>query len=198
MLVQTVSALGVVLALILLLRALFRASGFASMNVGRRSLRVLESVPLGSGQRLHVIEVEGERLLIGSTEGSVRTLHSMGPVESANDEAEREGNIAVPAASKIWLRLIGRTATVLGLSILLGPGEASAETAPTFTISIDGMTDPQQVSSTLKILGLMTIISMAPAILLMEADDAAAFLQRPGRNGFPSQKKKESCPPTKS
>ncbi|MBB6186242.1 flagellar biosynthetic protein FliO [Rhodanobacter sp. MP7CTX1] len=43
--------------------------------VGGRRLRCLETLPVGSRERVLLLEVEGQRVLVGVGAGGVRTLH---------------------------------------------------------------------------------------------------------------------------
>lgn len=56
---------------------------------------------------------------------------------------------------------------ILSLTLLISPGSASAVGLPTITFGIDEANSPDQVSSALQVLFLLTILSVAPAILLM-------------------------------
>ena len=47
-------------------------------GAGRGALRVEASMPLGGKERLVIVEVEGERLLLGVGSGGVRTLSRLG------------------------------------------------------------------------------------------------------------------------
>ncbi len=58
------------------------------------------------------------------------------------------------------------TLTILGL-LLLAPGIAGAIGLPTLTFGVDDAQSPTQISSALQVLFLLTILSIAPAILLM-------------------------------
>jgi len=167
--IQTLLALAVVLALIGLLRVGLRMGGLGSSAGRRRSLRVLESAALGSRQRLHVVEVEGQRLLIGATETSVRLLHQLPPRPGdAEAEAEAAGPVA-SAAPRALLRLLSRAAPLLPLALVV-PAAAQAAGAPSgpeLTLSLGGAAEPERISSTLQIVGLLTLISVAPSVLLM-------------------------------
>lgn len=55
---------------------------------------------------------------------------------------------------------------LLGLSVFL-PGLAQAVGLPTITFGVDDAQTPTQISSALQVLFLLTILSIAPAILLM-------------------------------
>jgi flagellar biosynthetic protein FliP len=174
--IETITALMIVLASIVLLRALLRMNASGPLR-SRRHLRVVESVPLGTRQRLHIVEIDGQRLLIGSSEGSVRLVSSL-----ATDEAEVvEGEgLNAPSqgeshwASWAWLRRLSR---VMGIALLLvgleaGVAEAAAPDleltkSPRISISIDDAIGPDQLSGTLQIVALVTLVSVAPSILLM-------------------------------
>ncbi len=173
--IQTLLALLVVLAAIVLLRALLPALGFAVLVPSKRSLRVVESAALGTRQRLHVVEVDGERLLLGSTDGSVRLLTRMEPAraeEVAEDEAEpRRLAPAFSLPGWSWLRLLGRVGVLAVLLVGLGSADVQAAVgdgeAPRIALSLDGLTEPEQISSTLQIAMLLTVVSVAPSLLLM-------------------------------
>ncbi len=55
----------------------------------------------------------------------------------------------------------------IGLGILFFPAIIWAQGIPTITVGIDEANSPQQVSTALQVLFVLTILSMAPAILLM-------------------------------
>jgi flagellar biosynthetic protein FliP len=56
---------------------------------------------------------------------------------------------------------------LIGFILCLFPALAWAQGLPTITVGIDEATSPQQVSTALQILFVLTVLSMAPAILLM-------------------------------
>lgn len=59
-------------------------------------------------------------------------------------------------------------AALLFLGVLLVAGEASAQTViPRLTIGVDQAESPEQVAVTLQILFLLTVLSLAPALLIM-------------------------------
>ncbi len=53
------------------------------------------------------------------------------------------------------------------LSLILLPALASAQGLPTITLGLGEATSPQQASTTLQVLLVLTVLSIAPAILLM-------------------------------
>lgn len=60
-----------------------------------------------------------------------------------------------------------KSAVLLTVLLLLVPVVASAEGLPTITLGIGEATEPGEVSTALQILVVLTILSVAPAILLM-------------------------------
>ena len=65
-------------------------------------------------------------------------------------------------------RWAGAVAALLFLGVLLVAGEASAQTViPRLTIGVDQAESPEQVAVTLQILFLLTVLSLAPALLIM-------------------------------
>lgn len=84
--IETLSALAIVLATIVALRA-----GLARFGIGRsamtRRLRLIESLSLGARQRVVLVDVDGEPLLIGVGDGPVTLLRRL-PVPEASEAAE--------------------------------------------------------------------------------------------------------------
>ncbi len=80
---KTLLALGLVVGLVLLSAwVLRRLQGLAPGGGGR--LKVVAALPLGARERLVVVEVGGEQLLIGVAPGQVRALHVLRePIEVA-------------------------------------------------------------------------------------------------------------------
>lgn len=60
-----------------------------------------------------------------------------------------------------------RLPLLITLLLLLAPAAAMAQGLPTISIGINEASEPQQVSTALQILLLLTVLSVAPAILLM-------------------------------
>lgn len=172
--VEWASALGIVLGAIALLRLGLHLTGTAPARRGR-SLRVVESCALGARQRLHVVEVAGERLLVGSSESGLsllRRLPANAPVPEEEAEAapepRRTARLATPL--RAWLRA-GGIGALAGLAwAALEPAAAWAQESlspATLSLALDGATEPEGIASTLEILGLLTLVSVAPSILLM-------------------------------
>lgn len=166
---------------LILLRAGLAWTGLGRALPGRRRLRVRETCPLGSRQRLHLVVVDGEELLIGATDGSLRLLRRLGPAADAEEPAASPAPRA-PAVLRLraWRRTLGLGA-LAGVALLLGAADAAAQTAagaaapaapvageaPTLSLSLEGVTQPGRIASTLEIVALLTLLSVAPAILLM-------------------------------
>ncbi|MCR9097772.1 MAG: flagellar type III secretion system pore protein FliP [bacterium] len=174
---ETVAALCVVLGAIVLLRGALVRFGLAPGG-GRapRSIQVVESVPLGPKQRLHLVEVDGRRLLLGASEQGIARLARL-PDEAAAREAtipevdEAPGARRKPRLTSVlsawsgWLPLFAFA--LLAVSAPEAAAQDVAEASPTFSVSIDGATAPDKLSDTLKIVLVLTAISIAPSILLM-------------------------------
>ena len=177
--IETGSALLIVLASIALLRAaLVRARVLPGAN-GRGALEVLESRALSARQRICLVEVDGQRLLLGSGEGGVRLLARLEPVDATTSPADapdatrdEPGLSATPDRSgpgrPIRLHRLLRAFTALTVVLLpaVAWGEGGAA-SPAISIQLPGMTGPGEISSTLEIVALMTLVSVAPSILLM-------------------------------
>ncbi len=160
------SALLVVLGAAALLRAGLGWLGLAPA-AGTRRLRVIESAALGARQRVHLVEVAGERLLLGSAESGVRVLRRLPPENQAETEsagAEPE----TPPARRLPALLRG-LAPLLALAwVVLAADPSLAQAGETaLRIDLDAATAPEGLSSTLEVLALLTLLSIAPSILLM-------------------------------
>ena len=95
--IQTVSALLVVVGTLALLRAVLSLSGVGGRGTGggaRDRLRVAKTCVLSGRQRLHVVEVEGERLLLGATDGSIRVLRELPPAPEPRVSDGGPGSVA--------------------------------------------------------------------------------------------------------
>lgn len=171
---EAVSALCVVLGGIVLVCAGLRVLGFGVGTAPRSRMRVLETLSLGNRQRLHVVEVEGERLLLGATENQVNLLQAL-PAKEASLEAPEATEEGEPGDWRARLRAAARASLPLGLLLaaLLIPTEpARAQEAvdigpATLSLALDEATTPAQISSTLQIVALLTLISVAPSMILM-------------------------------
>ncbi len=175
------TALAMVIGAIVLARHALRWLGFApGALVKRRSVRVVESCPIGARQRLVVVDVGHERLLLGATDSQVSLVRALPPEsEAASEEPESarsEQTAPVPQAlgqARAWLRAAGLPLVMLAC-MLLAP-DASAQSleigsgpeAPEIKLSVDGLTSPDRISQTLQIVFLMTLLSVAPSILLV-------------------------------
>ncbi|RMG36074.1 MAG: flagellar biosynthetic protein FliO [Gammaproteobacteria bacterium] len=88
-LLQTAAGLAAVLAVLLGLAWVFKRY-LAVPGVGKGRVQVIGGVSLGPRERAVIVEVEGERLLLGVAQGNVRMLHRLSPSEaSAQDFAGR-------------------------------------------------------------------------------------------------------------
>ena len=184
---DTVAALMVVVGVILLLRAAMVRLGLApAARPGAQRIKVVETTALGAKQKLHLVEVDGQRLLLGSTESGVARLARL-PRPSARavtpdaPPGAAEGDSGSSSVAKPGRpRLVGSVSSLpglapvllVGLTLLIAPMAGAqqvdpAAASPTFSVSIDGATAPDKLSDTLKIVLVLTAISVAPSILLM-------------------------------
>ncbi len=178
--IETIAALGIVLGAIVLLRILLVRLGFdAATPRGRGRIRVVETTGLGAKLQLHLVEIEGRRLLIGSSEAGIQRLARL-PDASVGCEADRkaEDSGPEPEARAGLMSLVsgwlGLFALVGVVSFALGTTEAVAQQVqsasqdgPTLSLSIDGATDPDRISDTMQIVLVLTALSVAPSLLLM-------------------------------
>ena len=183
--VEMIAALAAVLMAIVCLRKLLVRFGPAALS-GREPgrIRVVDSAALSLKQHVHLLEVDGQLLLIGSGEsGPVRLARLQPRPGDALDSVEappRSDAGAGPGATKRGggiLRALTGAAGMLGAGLLLLVTLASgvADAAPTaagaapatLSLSIGGATAPDQISDTLKIVLVLTAISVAPSLLLM-------------------------------
>lgn len=178
---ETIAALCVVLGAIVLLRTLVVRLGLSSSGVSERGLiKIVETKSLGAKRQLHLVEVDGRRLLIGASEAGIHRLARL-PVENsqsksrpiiseldAHSKGRRRRLLGVVSA---WLGVSGIASIGIAMAVILCASDSMAQqaqtTAPTLSISISGATAPDQLSDTLKIVLLLTVISIAPSILLM-------------------------------
>jgi len=162
-------ALSIVLGLIFGLRALVRMAGLDAGAAGTRGMRVLESLPLGSKKRLVLVQAGEEQLLLGASETGISLLRVLPcgedePVDGAVAEDEQEATrpgIARRLASHrgVW------TSLAVLLAVLLGSEAQAVElTSEGLVVALEG---EQGLSSTLELLLLLTLVSVAPSILLM-------------------------------
>ncbi|HEB89916.1 MAG TPA: flagellar biosynthesis protein FliP [Deltaproteobacteria bacterium] len=179
---ETIAALCVVLGAIVLLRTLIvRLGGVSRGAQAAPRIRIVETTPLGMKQRLHLVEVDGSRLLLGVSEAGIHRLARL-PAD-APQVAEEGGETG---AGRVERRTRPRLLNVLGtwsgvawilvvFGIVLGAPDAMAQqgtaggsaSGPLLSVSINGATAPDQLSDTLKIVLVLTAISVAPSILLM-------------------------------
>lgn len=176
--IETVAALCVVLGAIVLLRGALVRFGLAPAGgPAERHIRVVESVPLGPKQRLHLIDVDGRRILLGASDQGITRLErlpdeSIDEIRSGHSAAEevtperrKPRLLSVLTAWTGWLPLL-----VFALLAVAAPESFAQEAAadsPTFSVSIGGATAPDKLSDTLKIVLVLTAISVAPSLLLM-------------------------------
>ncbi len=170
---RTVVALCIVLSLILLLRGVLELWLRARGGSRRPSLRVLETTRLAGGQHLHVVELGGRRWLVGAASGSVRLLEAL-PANAGEARPGASPEATAHPGTPGWLRglrILHRASHVaLLLCALLTPGAALAAADPLaqgLASALEGAGEPARLHSTLQVLGVVTLVSIAPSLLLM-------------------------------
>ncbi len=168
--IEIASATLVVVGSLALLRTVLQMSGIAPKVAATRRLRVVETCALGPRRRLHIVEACGERILVGASESGLTLLRSL-PSEPSSETEPETGSDAEPTPDgdtqhrtpgRRWLRALGVLA--LPLLVLLDPSGAAAEGV---TIELNGATEPDRLDSTLQLMAVLTLVSVAPSILLM-------------------------------
>jgi len=174
---QTLSALAVVVGSLVALRIVL---GWLRPGMGGSGrMRVVESCGLGQRQRLHIVEVDGETLLVGASEGELRLLRrlpSRALAPEASEPIASDASIArtrfVREPLRAWLRAafgaLPLGLVVLALLAIAEPALAqSAAEGSLLGFDIAGATEPGRIATTLEILALITLVSIAPSLLLM-------------------------------
>lgn len=83
---QTLLGLGAILAIILALAWLIKRTGrFQSSPNGE--IKVIAGIPLGTRERAVLLEVGGEKVLVGVTPQHIQTLHVLGKSSSTQADA---------------------------------------------------------------------------------------------------------------
>ena len=80
------------LAIVLVLAWLalkFLAGRMGSLGFSGKNIRLVETMPLGYRRSLHIVEVGGKVLLIGSTEGGVTLLAELDPDALKDKETDK-------------------------------------------------------------------------------------------------------------
>ncbi len=171
---ETVGALCLVLGSIIVVGAVLRGLGLGNASPARGRMRIVETLSLGHRQRLHVIEVRGECLLVGSTEKNVSLIREL-PEEAEPVDAKVDVESSDDNDAREWLdrlRTVARATLVLFVFFAALPEPALADEAldigpARLTLALDEATTPARISSTLQIVALLTLISVAPSMILM-------------------------------
>ena len=176
---EAVSALSVVVGCIIVAAAFLRKLGFGTSQPMQSRMRVVETISLGGRQRLHVVQVRGESILVGSTDQNVNLLKEL-PVDSGielTSEAVGAGKEEDAPATGDWLeklRAVARVTFIFTILYAIAPDPAMAQEAidigpARLSLALDEAAAPDRISSTLQIVALLTLMSVAPSIILMLA-----------------------------
>jgi flagellar biosynthesis protein FliP len=160
----------VVLAIILVLYWLLRKRFSLLASHPEHSIKVLEIKPLMGKKALCLITVKDNEYLLGISGDRINHLATLPKVKPEPSFAE------TLRASEENRQPMKPSSRPDQLTILLFPAilylvfHAEAAWAiglPTITFGVDDAQSPQQISTALQVLLLLTVLSMAPAILLM-------------------------------
>ncbi len=166
---HTFAALLAVLGLVVGLRLLLPRLGLGLAAPGRR-IRLVESLALAPKRRLHLVEVDGQRLLVASSEQGLSLIREVPEPEATEPPpvAERaptaERAPAAPRLRRAWVGLLGLLlAGIVSLvacpSLAQGSGDLVIQLPDGSGLGEDG--------TLLEMLALLTVIAVAPSILLM-------------------------------
>ena len=164
--VETGSALLVVVALLVVLRSVLGRTGWLQAGAGS-GLRVVAVRGLTGRAQLCVVEVDGRRLLVGVSDGGVSLIDRLEPEEDAEQVELPESDSAggLRKGPTRWLRLLLVAGVLLASPMI--PTLASAAEPATLSIDLNGLSEPDEISSSLEIVAVLTLVSVAPSILLM-------------------------------
>lgn len=162
---QPLLALGIVLAALAALRLFLRVVVERRGATRRGALRIEASCALGPRQQLHVVTVGGERLLVGATEHRVQLLRRLPAAPSPPRGAPGADGVAPGTAARI------AGAVVVVAAVLFAPALALAQPvaagSSTLALDLGAAVTPERIAGTLEIVALLTLLSVAPSVLLM-------------------------------
>lgn len=96
---QSFAAVAIVLALVAGLAWLLRRGAFGALGRRGRLIEVETAVPLGDRRQLVVVAVEGRRLLLGVTPGTIAMVTELGPVRPGLDSGAFERQLDAQTGS---------------------------------------------------------------------------------------------------
>ncbi|AZG98919.1 TPA: flagellar biosynthetic protein FliO [Proteus mirabilis] len=104
-LVQVSTALAGIIVLIIVAMWLFRRFGFArgTFKANQAQLTVKASCSLGTKERVVVVEIEQEWLVLGVTASQINLLHTLPIPNNASQEAP------IPPSSPLFIQLLQKT-----------------------------------------------------------------------------------------
>ncbi len=104
---QWASGLSIVLVLIFVCAWLLRRLGQIS-NVGGSKLRVLGGVSVGARERVVLVQVGNNQLVLGVAPGRVQTLHVVDQADLSTDIELESENQEQPSFSQRFQQVLGR------------------------------------------------------------------------------------------
>lgn len=161
-----------------------------------RLLSIEDSLMLGPGRSLYVVRAGDRKILIGTSgqhlvylgdlANPVDAGHESGACEDTGSKSDGGGNVSqgssgaadlsggqndgpgvhTPLILLAGIALAG-TIAIMMASATFFPGRISAAPLPQLQIGVGQATNPQDVVTSLQILAILTILTLAPAILIM-------------------------------
>jgi len=171
---------------------LAKASGRRGLQARGHRLEIVDSLALGGNRLLCIVKLGTSHILVGVTDQSVNIVKDLGENELSGDAPDDPdvgdltsartkasfGSHLAEEFKKARDRLTGKKFSfilgiVLSLSLLCCTGGRPALAAPTevpvpdITVNIDGETPSGGLGTSLGILGMLTVLSLAPALLIL-------------------------------
>jgi flagellar biosynthetic protein FliO len=109
-------SLGLIVALILFLAWLARRFG-GLRAMGVRDMKVLSAMPLGTREKLALVEVKGKQILVGVTPNNISHLHTFSPaeLEAAQPQLENQNQSEFALKlKKVMMRGSGKEELAIG------------------------------------------------------------------------------------
>lgn len=175
-----------VFSLLVIALAYMSARYFGRLNLPRgHHLRLVETMPLGGNRFLCLVRFRDRWMLLGVGEGVSLLAETTAQEEEAPPPAGRDfrevlrrllsrrgHGLMLGLAFLAALGLLGGLLTFPGLAFAqpagtAGPGPRDGWPLPRVTIGVEPAQGPQGLTLTVQLLLLLTVLSLAPAILIM-------------------------------
>ncbi len=159
----------VLAVMVLVFYLIKRVSAAKGVKGGRDHIRVVSMYHLSAKEKLVLVDVSGEVLLLGVTPAAITTLtHVDKPLEA--EPGRKDG--ASFRFSDFLARTIKTIVLVLVPTVMIMALAAPSVWAVTFPIpslqlNVEAAQSPEEVMVVLEIIALLTVLALAPAILIL-------------------------------